>query len=298
MPTTPTPHSEHVRRRRLEKSKQRFDSASQAAHPTGTTRRGPIVSRPRTTGSGVRPAVRARESGWALPRLELPTINPTWRMASFSMVLLLGTLLIRLLTDPALFVDGINLGGAALVPGEEIYAESGVARQHIFWVNPVEVQEKVAAIPGIASATVEVKWPNTVTLIVVERIPVVTWVEGDQQWWVDAAGQRFKARGTLPGLLPITLDDPGKTYEQIPVAAIEGALQLKALRPNIEMLHYDAAHGLSYQDGRNWRGYFGVGAEMAQKLAVYETLVDNLLSRGIHPLVISVEDLKTPYYRQ
>jgi hypothetical protein len=64
------------------------------------------------------------------------------------------------------------------------------------------------------------------------------------------------------------------------------------------MLHYDAVHGLSYQDGRNWRGYFGVGAEMAQKLAVYETLVDNLLSRGIQPMVISVEDLKTPYYRQ
>ena len=83
-------------------------------------------------------------------------------MASFSMVLLLGTLLIRLLTDPALFVDGINLGGAALVPGEEIYAESGVARQHIFWVNPVEVQEKVAAIPGIASATINVKWPDVI----------------------------------------------------------------------------------------------------------------------------------------
>jgi cell division septal protein FtsQ len=291
--TKPTPHSELVRRRRLEKSKQRFDAASQAANPA---RRGTIVSRPRVTGSAFLP--RSRAGGWAMPRLELPRIHPTWRMASFSMVLLLGALLIRLLTDPALFVDGINLGGAALVPGEEIYAESGVARQHIFWVNPVDVHAKVAAVPGIASAHVEVKWPNVVTIIVVERIPVITWVEGDKQWWVDAAGQRFKARGALPGLLPITLDEPGKTYEQIPVAAIEGALQLKALRPNIELLHYDSTHGLSYQDGRNWRGYFGVGADMAQKLAVYETLVDNLLSRGIHPMLISVEDLKTPYYRQ
>ncbi|MBF8284802.1 MAG: hypothetical protein HW378_3717, partial [Anaerolineales bacterium] len=61
---------------------------------------------------------------------------------------------------------------------------------------------------------------------------------------------------------------------------------------------YDKQHGLSYQDGRGWRGYFGVGTGMPQKLAVYEALVDNLASRGLYPAVISVENLKAPYYRR
>ena len=82
----------------------------------------------------------------------------------------------------------------------------------------------------------------------------------------------------------------------MPVAAVDGALQLQQLRPNIELLHYDGAHGLSYQDGRGWRGYFGVGANMVQKLAVYEKLVTDLMARGVQPKTISVESYQSPYY--
>jgi hypothetical protein len=246
----------------------------------------------------------ALPSGLTLGLPTLPQFNVSWRMASFSLVLLLSAMLARLLVDPRLFVDGINLGGAALVPGEEIYAESGIARQHIFWVDPALAQKRIASIPGIASATVTVEWPANVTIVVKERVPVVTWAEGDKQWWVDAEGQKFKSRGDL-GLLPIAVDDAaggagdatGRTG-RVPVEAIQGALQLKELRPNIELLHYDKQHGLSYQDGRGWRGYFGVGTGMPQKLAVYEALVDNLASRGLYPAVISVENLKAPYYRR
>lgn len=289
--TTSTPRSELVRRRRLQQTKHRFESTAQAAR---TVR--PLISRPRATGAPTRDSL--SRPTLRLPHLAWPALTASWRMASLSLVLLMGVLLLRWLTDPAMYVDSINLTGAALVPGEEIFSESGVARQHIFWVDPVAVQAKVAAIPGIASAQVIVKWPGSITIVVTERVPVITWIEGDKKWWVDASGQRFQSRGDLPGLLPIQLDEANQSYEQIPVAAIEGALQLRALRPNIELLHYDALHGLSYADGRNWRGYFGVGTEMPQKLAVYETLVDNLVSRGLHPTLVSVENLKAPYYRK
>jgi hypothetical protein len=297
-----------VRRRRTQESRQRQQSVSRAA----TTSVRPLVSRPRRVegtadfkkmGRGRRFEV-ALPSGLTLGLPTLPQFNVSWRLASFSLVLLLSAMLARLLIDPRLFVDGINLGGASLVPGEEIYAESGIARQHIFWVDPAAAEKRLEGIPGIASATVTVKWPANVTIVVKERVPVMTWAEGDQKWWVDAEGQKFKSRGDL-GLLPITVDDAGggagdatgKTG-RVPVEAIQGALQLKELRPNIEVLHYDRQHGISYQDGRGWRGYFGVGSDMAQKVAVYESLVDNLTSRGIYPAAISVENLKAPYYRR
>jgi hypothetical protein len=132
---------------------------------------------------------------------------------------------------------------------------------------------------------------------------VVTWIENERTWWVDADGFKFKAREALPGLLPIQVDTvEGKASqpndEPVPAAAIHGALQLRELRPNIEMLHYDPAHGLSYQDGRGWRGYFGVGTDMPQKLAVYEKLTADLTARGIYPRLISVENLGAPYYKR
>jgi hypothetical protein len=150
-----------------------------------------------------------------------------------------------------------------------------------------------------------VAWPNQVTIQVTERIPVVAWIENEDRWWVDADGAKFKARAELPGLLPITVDDApnragvkGGEGGYVPVEAIAGALQLRELRPNIELLHYDALRGLSYQDGRGWRGYFGVGTDMAQKLAVYEGLVADLLARGIQPKLISVESAQAPYYQK
>jgi hypothetical protein len=211
----------------------------------------------------------------------LPQLRLSWRMSSLTMVVLLGVMLVRLMSDPRMYISGVNLGGSALVPGQEIYAAAGIAGQHIFWVDPAEVQ-----------------WPATVTIVVSERIPVVSWAEGTQTWWVDADGQKFPARTKLTGLLPITVDDAaaGIVGKMAPPAAVAGALQLRQLRPNIDLLHYDAQHGLSYVDGRGWRGYFGVGGDMPQKLAVYEKLVADLLARGIQPKTISVESYQAPYY--
>jgi hypothetical protein len=77
---------------------------------------------------------------------------------------------------------------------------------------------------------------------------------------------------------------------------LQGALQLSTLRPGIDQLYYRPSGGLSYQDGRGWRAYFGTGADMNQKLIVYETLVEDLLARGIQPAYISVSNQEKPYY--
>lgn len=305
---TKSSRAEQVRRRRLAQSRRRYDSA--VTRSSSTVR--PLVSRPRrATGLGTervggtygrrKGGMRGLLGGLGVGLPAIPRIELSWRMASLFLCLLLGGMLLRVITDRSMFIDGINLGGSALVPGEEIYAHSGIAGQHIFWVDPAEVRRQVLEVPGIAGAAVSVEWPNTVTIVVTERIPVVTWIENERTWWVDADGNRFRARQDLPGLLPITVDDSkGKTNTPdgaaVPAAAIHGALQLRELRPNIEALHYDSLHGLSYQDGRGWRGYFGVGTDMPQKLAVYERLTEDLTARGIYPKKISVENLDAPYY--
>jgi cell division protein FtsQ len=231
----------------------------------------------------------------------LPDVRLGWRMASLAIVLMLGALLFYVLSTPKYFVESVNLAGATYVSAEEIYEASGLNRMHVFWVQPDVIQENIAQVPGIASASVELAWPNQVTITVVERVPVLVWQQGGESVWVGEDGVLFPERADAPGLLPVMVDDtqePLAEGQTVPVQAIEGALQLRALRPNIEMLHYDADNGLSYQDGRGWRGFFGVGSDMEVKLAVYEALVDNLAGRGVHPTMISVANPDAPYYRQ
>lgn len=82
----------------------------------------------------------------------------------------------------------------------------------------------------------------------------------------------------------------------VPQEVLQGALQLRALRPNIDVLAYDLSGGLSYQDGRGWRVYFGTGQDMDEKLAVYETLVEHLLAEQATPAYISVSNQEKPFY--
>ncbi len=42
--------------------------------------------------------------------------------------------------------------------------------------------------------------------------------------------------------------------------------------------------------------FFGTGSGMDQKLVVYETLVEDLVSRGITPTYVSVSNQEKPYY--
>ncbi len=82
----------------------------------------------------------------------------------------------------------------------------------------------------------------------------------------------------------------------VPAEVLEGAMQLRQLRPNIDNLYYRPSGGLSYQDGRGWRAYFGSGRDMHQKLVVYERVVEDLLGRGLQPTYISVSNQEKPFY--
>lgn len=235
----------------------------------------------------------------ALPRFSFPRLN--WRILSLLVVLLFGFLLVHTQIASQYFVDSINLAGARFVPGDEIYRAAGVHALNYFWLDPAEIEANVEAIPGIAHATVAINWPPDLYVEVTERVPILAWSQGGETVWVDEDGSAFPVRGELAELLPILVDDANGAWPldaQVPAPVIQGARELKALRPNIELLHYDSRYGLSYQDGRGWRGYFGVGGGMEARLVVYEALIDDLLARNVYPAMIDVSDPDSPYYRK
>jgi cell division septal protein FtsQ len=283
-----------VRERRQRGSQRKYESASSSARQTVR----PLISRPRVPEQmGPYRPIRNKFSGMAvsLPRLDLSFLA-SWRGVSLALAVVMVAAFALALQSKDLYVGNIKLGGASLVPAEEIYAASGIAGTHIFWVDPAAAAAAIEQVPGIKDATVEVAWPAQVSIVVVERVPQVMLVDGSRSWWIDEDGQRYPSRGQLPGLLPI-VNETGAELEYLPAEAIAGAMQLRDLRPNIEQLSYDFQRGLSYQDGRGWRGFFGTGTDMDKKLAVYERLVADLQGNGITPRTIDVTNYRTPVYR-
>ncbi len=237
----------------------------------------------------------------ALPQLSFSRVRVGWRLGSLGVVLLFGALLGYAMTEPNFFVHSIELVDTNYIPGDEIYRAAGVHGLNIFWVNPSVVAANIQGVSGVREVAVEVEWPATVYVEVEEKEPVLLWQQGGERVWVDESGNTFPAREQLDWLLPVIVDDaesPLPADARIPMDAVTGARQLKGLRPNIELLHYGVGQGLSYRDGRDWRGFFGTGEDMAMKLLVYETLIEKLMARGVWPKTISVVDPGTPFHRE
>lgn len=223
--------------------------------------------------------------------------SPRW--ASLSILVGITAVFYRAGVDQTYQVSAVEVAGATTLSREAVAEASGLEGMHVFWLDPVEAAARVAETPSVLTATVEIGWPNRVHITVVERAPVMVWDQAGDRFWVDRKGRLMQARHDSTGLLIILSQEPEtlSVGERVPVAVMASALQLREERPNVVSLYYERHNGLSYQDGRNWRVYFGTGWDMNQKLTVYEALVDDLLARGEQPKYISVVNKEKPFYR-
>ncbi len=256
-----------------------------------------------------------RRSGESNARSERPTSHATsWRArfrAAFtllftstrwiSLVLLLGiaTAVYFVGADQTYYISDIHVAGTNTLSRRAVADASGVEGMHIFWLNPADVAQRVAAMPSVMTATVEIGWPNWAHIDISERSPVMVWDQAGDRFWVDEHGRLMQARQETSDLLLILSQQTDKLFvgDRIPADVMAGALQLRQERPNIGSLFYEWGSGLSYEDGRNWRAYFGTGLDMNQKLVVYETLIADLQERGLQPKYVSVINKDKPFYR-
>jgi hypothetical protein len=222
--------------------------------------------------------------------------SPRW--ISLLILLVIGSAFYFVGADMTYYVSQVEVTGAATLSQRAIVEASRMEGMHIFWLDPAEAAQGVAEIPSVRTATVEVIWPSAASITVSERAPVLVWDQAGDRFWVDEEGRLMQARHEAPELLLVLSQQPDKLYvgERIPWEVMAGALQLRQERPNIDSLFYEVGNGLSYEDGRNWRAYFGTGLDMNQKLAVYEVLVADLQARGLQPKYISVINKDKPFY--
>lgn len=253
-----------------------------------------------------------------LPLTSMKQVVFSARWISLLLLTAVSWALVMIGLDEHFYLTVIPVDGTVSIPAAEIVEASQLAGAHIFAVEPEAAAERVADVPGVIGAAVSLSWPNQVLIEVQEDSPEMVWQEGEQQFWVTGNGRFIPVRATVPGLLiiesemppaqvqPELVDDteelvataePQANMAFIPQDVLDGARQLRQLRPNIEKLYYRGDSGLSYQDGRGWRVYFGTGTDMNQKLVIYETIVADLLARGLTPQYISVSNQEKPYYR-
>jgi hypothetical protein len=235
----------------------------------------------------------------------LPSIQFGWRGASGLLFLMMLVAAYFLYFSPFFQVEVIEVVGLQRLTLADLTPVLGVVGDTIAAVDPASVVTRLeTAFPELESVKVSVSLPAGVKLILVERQPVIAWVQEDQEQWVDVHGISFLPRGEPGELLRVFASDVFAAHvddEQpkvfIPPEMVKLILQMSAYIPEDAPMVYDTDHGFGWQTNV-WRVYFGKELiDIDLKLKVYLALVDQLKQQGKEPGLISVEYLHGPFYR-
>jgi len=297
------------RRRRRDKV-----ASSHVAAPGQRERVAQPVTRPRpTAGEAPVPAPRrSKARGKSQRAAPPPETMIQSRSDQFDLVLsarmLSAVILFSLLVVLFLFfqadtfyVSHVEVGGLRHLTAEEVFALSGIANMHLFWVDPADVEAAIRRSSSVGAVEVSVGWPpHLVQIQVQEREPALIWEQAGVRTWIDVRGRVMPQRTDLEGLIRVVVegvDDPVGANVIIPQEVVDGALQLRRLYPNIEALLYRPVEGLGFRDVGGWLVWFGTGTDMAAKMNMYNALAADLQARGIYPEFIDVGNVDAPYYK-
>jgi len=268
----------------------------------------------------------------------VPVFRASVKWLSLLLVLVLLAGLYFLWNAPFFRVGQASVEGVKRVKISDVNAVLDIDGKPIFTIRPGELQKKLmTAFPEFASAVVQASMPHSVTVKVSERIPALTWRQGNQTQLIDANGFIFPLRLEASRVISPVVEAAGapplaaRSTEEI-LSSVSGAVNSSTeaksgsssqadvdkaasggpfLRPEMVkailamaevipangLLLYDPNHGFGWQDQRGWKVYLGDDQDVDMKLKVYEAIVKRLEDEQIQPVLISVEHIHNPYYR-
>jgi cell division protein FtsQ len=162
----------------------------------------------------------------------LPRIALGWRLLSGLLVVLLGTAAYSLWNLPLFQVEGLQIEGLHRITSEELNAVADVVGQSILLVEPGLIEEDILkAFPDLSEVSVAIKIPASVVVKAVERVPVITWKQGENVFWIDSTGVVFPMRGDDGPSIVIKADNlPLSTISQTP--QLEGESMVESSEDN------------------------------------------------------------------
>jgi hypothetical protein len=339
----PNSRAEQVRSRRAKDIKQRVviatDSVVKPGRYTPVTTRGDVDAIPfiqqghkKTKRKFYLPLI----GGAELRLPAIPIIKPGWRLASAAIFILAGLGLYAIWEAPVFKVNSVKLVGGNRVSSQEIQNIIPLKGQRMLTIMPGQIATVIRnAFPVLADVQVTVGIPDSITVSLEERKPVLAWEQDDSTQWISADGIAFEPKGDAKDLVTIQANGnppTGKTNLTLmqqdqtkslasliftsaadkkskpavlqPVKSFIDPQMIPAIQeiakqvPAGVNLLYEPRYGLGWEDPQGWKVFFGMNPkDMPAKLNMYKTITAKLTAQGIHPTLISMENLYAPYYR-
>jgi len=191
---------------------------------------------------------------------------------------------IGLYASPILRVQDIEVVGATAVSRDEVLSLTRLEGDSMMRLDLAAAERRVESIPMVQSARLERHWPQTVRVVINERMPWAFWQIGQDRYVIDNEGI------VLPGSAPLqngpTILDvsgpprlvPGDHVDHDAVVLAQTVLQRvpQTLAMNINTLEYSPQQGLALTTDAGYRVVVGDSQNVDHKLAVWKAIEGRL----------------------
>jgi len=339
LPARNSPRAEQIRHRRTGQSHATQQKTKGRKKHVIAPPIPPVMARTPITGAS-RPGSRGSQKGRRMYNVSLDASQGTEmrlpalpRFALSLLAAFLGFALYNLWESPNFRIDAPQIEGLKRLTANQVNTELRFIGEPVFTLDAHTIETNLlTSFPEFSSAKVLIELPNTVTISVTERLPVLIWMQEGASYLVDQNGITFPLRGTsaggsypiieaagdppevvLPDADPLTMRDTtiskitGAMLPQLspqdqvkPLLLpemVEAILLISEKAPDGAKLIYDPIHGLGWTDRRGWNVFLGSNQDVDTKLQVYLAILEKLKADDTRPTIISVEYLHAPYYR-
>jgi cell division protein FtsQ len=188
-------------------------------------------------------------------------------------------------------VGAIHTGDAPVV------AAVGLNGQPLVDVNPGQVAARVEALPWVAHATVTRHWPDDITVVVTERVPVAAVAgAGGGTMIVDARGRVLAAMASAPpGLVTLVAPVvPGRPGSVLGPGAAPGLAALAAVPASLDGRVQQASVGadgdVTLALSGNLAVTMGPAVELGAKFEALTSVLVDVAPRGPADIDVTVPD--------
>jgi len=200
---------------------------------------------------------------------------------------------VLLAADPRLALGDVSVVGAQRTGADAVLTAAALTRGRDVWLlDTAAAVQRVEAMPWVASAQIRREWPNRVSIVVSERVPVarlslagdapdVPYALLDRQGRVLESGTQEVADEQLPRLvvdpLPPDASDAGAQLGATAVGdALDALHRFGELGVRMTEIQVGPITGISAITLSNMRVMFGGVDDLATKLALFDAIAKRI----------------------
>jgi len=91
-------------------------------------------------------------------------------------------------------IRDVSIEGAHHVSVDAVVAASGLLDAQAFTASTTRARDRlIHAMPAVREAHVEIRIPDRARIVLTERVPILRWLAGGVEWFVDADGVLFSS---------------------------------------------------------------------------------------------------------